>query len=261
MREYSVSRCGNSMQDADKLELSIICPFHNEADSLETLIPKLLAVEDSIAQPVEVILCDDGSTDASRAIALKYQKQFPLRCRVIAADSNQGQSRAWEAGIAFSRAPLVAFVDADGQNPPEEIAGLVAKLSPELSFVKGYRQHRRDTLFRQIASWCGNHLLGHLFGVSIRDAGCSLAVYRIRDISGYDFSRNLHRYIPVLLARAGASFVEVPVRHLARRSGRSHYSLVRKVLQVPAEIRYHLHRNTGRVIDTPGLSWFREIGG
>ena len=207
--------------------LSVVIPLYNEEENVRPLVQ---AVEDALEAegPWELILVDDGSTDATRAAVQSAGAGDP-RIRSILLPRNLGQTAALRAGLRDARGEVVVTMDGDLQNDPTDIPHLVAALEKGFDLVAGYREGRKDPLLtRRIPSWVANRLVGWITGVPVRDNGCSLKAYRRELVDRLHLYADLHRFIPALaVSTAGARIAEVPVRHHPRRAGRSKYGLSR----------------------------------
>jgi glycosyltransferase involved in cell wall biosynthesis len=206
--------------------LSIVVPLYNEEEATRPLIE---AVRSSLAPGVtwELLLVDDGSTDATGRIAMAIAESDE-RIRVIQLARNYGQSTAMQAGFDHSRGEVVVTMDGDLQNDPRDIPALVARLESGFDLVAGYRQDRRDPfLTRRIPSRLANLALGLMTGVRIRDTGCTLKAFRKDLLDRLSLYSDRHRFIPALAASHGARLSELGVRHHPRRYGQSKYGLKR----------------------------------
>lgn len=213
-------------------DLSVVIPMHNEAGNLAPLL-------DGIAQaladlPYEVIIVDDGSTDTTRAEALALAAG-DAHLRVLAHRDAAGQSAAVHSGVLAARAPLIATLDGDGQNPPDNLPALVAPLraagrDPALKLVAGQRVGRRDTLSKRLASRFANGLRGWLLKDGTRDTGCGLKAFDRAAYLALPFFNHQHRYLPALFARDGWAVAHVDVTHAARGEGQSKYTNLGRAL-------------------------------
>lgn len=212
---------------ADKPDLSVVVPVFDEEENLALFVE---AVEDALKglQRWELIIVDDGSSDATAGIALACAARNP-RVRLVSLARRCGQSIAMQAGFDSARAPVLVTLDGDLQNDPRDIPRLVAELKEGYDLVVGFREKRRDPLLsRRLPSWAANRLLALITGVRVRDNGCSLKAYRRELLDRMQLYSDLHRFIPaVAVGTAGARIAEVPVRHHPRARGRSKYGLSR----------------------------------
>jgi undecaprenyl-phosphate 4-deoxy-4-formamido-L-arabinose transferase len=203
--------------------VSVVIPVYNEESNLEPLHERLASVLGDLGQPYEVIFVDDGSRDGSLEILRRLQEKQDA-IRVIQLNRNYGQHAAVFAGLDHSRGDVIVTLDADLQNPPEEIPRLLEKIGEGHDVVAGWRQNRQDHAVRRVLSWGVNKLISRMVEVGMRDYGCMLRAYR-RDV--VDIMRNrseVSSFIPALANAFAASPVEIPVAHDRRRNGRSKYS-------------------------------------
>jgi undecaprenyl-phosphate 4-deoxy-4-formamido-L-arabinose transferase len=206
--------------------LSIVIPVFNEAQSLVALHQRLARTLATIGRPHEIIFVDDGSRDES-ADVLRTLRGRDATVRVIRFNRNYGQHAALLAGMERARGEIIVTLDADLQNPPEEIPRLLAALDGGADVVGGRRVSRRDAWGRRAASWLVNHATSAAIGVRLRDYGCMLRAYRRSVIDRILAFRGTRRYIPALAAAFASSMTEIPVDHRAREHGRSRYGPLR----------------------------------
>lgn len=214
--------------------LSIVIPFRDEAPSLPSLCEELARVLDALPVCCEILLVDDESTDDGLAVAEWLAARDP-RIRVLALSPHAGQSAALEVGFRAARGELVATMDADLQNDPADLPALLAALDGA-DCVCGVRTERRDRLATRLASRAANAIRRRVLGDAVRDIGCSLRVMRRASLERVKLFRGAHRFLPVLLALEGARIVERPVRHRARRHGRSKYGVWMRLRVVWADL-------------------------
>ena len=210
------------------VDISIVVPIYNEAENIPELVERTFAAMEGLGRPFEVILIDDGSTDQSRSV---YSPLVPARpgLRVIRFSRNYGQTAAFAAGFDLAAGRIIVTMDGDLQNPPEEIGVLVAELEKrELDLVSGWRKDRKDrALSRKLPSFFANRIISRITGVKLHDYGCSLKAYRSDLLKGVQLYGELHRFIPVLVSMEGGRIGELPVRHAARKKGKSKYGILR----------------------------------
>ena len=174
------------------------------------------------------MLVDDGSNDGTRALALRLAARHPA-LRVIAHEVAAGQSAAVHSGVLAARAAVIATLDGDGQNPPENLPALIAPLMAadrpaRLALVAGQRVGRRDTLSKKTASRLANGIRARVLKDGTRDTGCGLKAFRRDAFLALPYFNHLHRYLPALFARDGWEVAHVDVTHAARQAGRSKYT-------------------------------------
>lgn len=210
-------------------ELSLFLPVLNEEPNLRPMHQKISVALDSLGKTAEVIYVDDGSTDQSLKILREIAVADP-RVRVISFRRNYGQTAAMSAGIDAATGNILIPMDADLQNDPADIRRLLEKLDEGYDVVSGWRKNRQDKLFsRKIPSWIANNVISKIGGVNLHDYGCSLKAYRRDVIQDVKLYGEMHRFIPIYAAWAGARVGEIPVEHHARTMGKSKYGLSRTV--------------------------------
>lgn len=214
----------------DTLDLSVVAPAHNEQDNLRALVDQVEQALGPLGITWEVVIADDGSTDATRATLLRLMADRPW-LRVVAMretppGKGNGQSAAFHAAFRAARGRLLAVLDADLQNDPADLPAMLALLAQQnADMVQGDRSHaRQDTLVRRVGSVVGRLFRRLILGDTVRDTGCSLRVlkreYALR--LPLEF-RGMHRFIPVSVAQLGGKVVEMPVRHRPRTAGTTKY--------------------------------------
>jgi len=206
--------------------VSVVIPVFNEAPTLPDLHERLSKVMRDVKVPYEIVFVDDGSSDASPAI-LKMIHERDRTVRVIRFNRNYGQHAAVLAGMERSRGEVVVTLDADLQNPPEEIPRLLDRMAEGADVVGGRRLDRHDWWMRRFASLMMNRAASAIVGVRMRDYGCMLRAYRRPIVDQIVASPEIARFIPALANVFAATVAEVPVEHAARSQGRSRYGLVR----------------------------------
>jgi undecaprenyl-phosphate 4-deoxy-4-formamido-L-arabinose transferase len=206
--------------------VSVVIPVFNEAPTLADLHARLVPVMRQLALPYEIVFVDDGSTDESPAI-LKSIHDRDATVRVVRFNRNYGQHAAVLAGMERSRGEIVVTLDADLQNPPEEIPKLLARLAEGHDVVGGWRTDRHDSVFRRSVSWAANRVTSAVVGVRMRDYGCMLRAYRRSIVDQLVRCEGISQFIPALATLFTGSMAEVPVEHAPRRDGRSRYGLLR----------------------------------
>lgn len=205
--------------------VSIVVPVFDEAPTLLDLHERLARVLKDLGQAHELIFVDDGSRDGSADILRTLHAQDPA-VRVVRFNRNYGQHAAVLAGLERARGEIVVTLDADLQNPPEEIPRLLAAVESGADVVGGCRVHRHDTLFRRLASRAMNRLTSAIVGVRMHDYGCMLRAYRRPVVDHIVACQEIPRFIPALANTFAAAVAEVPVEHRPRRDGRSRYGLL-----------------------------------
>jgi undecaprenyl-phosphate 4-deoxy-4-formamido-L-arabinose transferase len=233
-------------------QISAVIPVHNEEGNLEELHRRLDAALAGLGRAYEIVYVDDGSTDGSAAILLDIRRRQPDHVIVVQLYRNYGQFRAIIAGFERARGEIVVTLDADLQNPPEEIPRLVARMEEGgYDVVNGWRRNRQDTRFRRVASRLANRLAAALTGVRMRDYGCMLRAYRREVVAQVVACHEQSPYIPTLANALARRATEIEVAHAARRSGRSNYSLLKLI---------HLQYDMVTSFSVLPLRWLNLVG-
>jgi undecaprenyl-phosphate 4-deoxy-4-formamido-L-arabinose transferase len=212
-----------------ELDLSVVVPVFNEQENLSPLLGRLAETLGALGKEYEVILVNDGSRDDSLEI-LEAASQADPHLVVIDFNRNYGQHAAIFAGFARARGEVVVTIDADLQNPPEEIPKLVAKVAEGYDVVGSVRQQRQDTFFRRLASRIVNRVTSMATGVQLSDYGCMLRAYRREVVETLCNSKEISTFIPVLADMFAGRATEVPVAHAERLRGESKYSLWKLIM-------------------------------
>ena len=205
--------------------LSVVIPVYNEAENLEVLFTRLTAVLDRLGKTYEIVFTNDGSRDNSLALLRDFHRRRPQQVRVIDFNGNFGQHMAIMAAFERARGEAIVTLDADLQNPPEEIPKLVAAIDAGHDVVGSYRKDRQDTLFRRAASKLLNFIRERFTGIRMRDQGCMLRAYRRHIVEQIIASGETSTFIPALAMSYAADPTEVEVVHAARAAGASKYRL------------------------------------
>jgi len=210
-------------------KVSIVIPVYNEEESLPALLSRTQAACRQLTQKYEIILIDDGSSDRS-AEMLTEAAEVPENCVVaVLLNRNYGQHSAIMAGFSHVSGDLVITLDADLQNPPEEIPRLVAKAEEGYDVVGTVRANRRDSWFRKSASKLINMMIQRATGKSMGDYGCMLRAYRRHIIEAMLHCHERSTFIPILANTFARKTVEIPVQHSEREFGDSKYSLMKLI--------------------------------
>ncbi|MCL2524193.1 MAG: glycosyltransferase [Betaproteobacteria bacterium] len=207
--------------------LSIVIPVYNEEDNLPALCERCRAVVRQIGLPAEIILVDDGSRDASAEL-IRAAAADPLFVGVIL-NRNYGQHAAVMAGFSRARGDLIVTLDADLQNPPEEIPKLIQAAEEGYEVVGTVRQLRQDSLFRRLASRVVNNFVRRATGVQMSDYGCMLRAYRRHIVDTMLRCDERSTFIPMLANSFARHTTEIPVRHEERAAGDSKYSVLKLI--------------------------------
>ena len=208
--------------------VSIVIPVYNEEGNLANLFGRLYPVMQGLGKPFEIIFTDDGSRDRSLAILTDLAGRHP-EVRVVEFNGNFGQHMAILAAFEISRGEILITLDADLQNPPEEIPKLVAEVEKGHDVVGSIRQKRQDTFFRKTASLLVNVVTRKMTGMRMSDYGCMLRAYHRNVVNNINRCQEASTFIPALAQTFAASPSEVAVAHAERSEGESKYSLYKLV--------------------------------
>ncbi|MFZ1639980.1 MAG: glycosyltransferase [Candidatus Contendobacter sp.] len=209
--------------------LSVIIPVYNEQETLPALFARLYPALDALGVPYEVLFVNDGSRDRSAAL---LKDQFLVRpdvTRVILFNANHGQHLAIMAGFEYCRGERVVTLDADLQNPPEEIGKLLAAMDQGHDYVGSIRETREDSWWRHAASRLMNRLRERITHIKMTDQGCMLRAYSRAIVKAIVSTREVSTYIPALAYTFAAHPTEVTVAHAERAAGESKYPLYKLI--------------------------------
>jgi undecaprenyl-phosphate 4-deoxy-4-formamido-L-arabinose transferase len=206
-------------------EVSVVIPVYNEEAGLHALYARLYPALDALGTTYEVIFINDGSRDKSAALLAEQFRARPDTTRVVLLNGNYGQHMAILAGFEAARGEIILTLDADLQNPPEEIGKLVAKMREGYDYVGSIRIQRQDTLWRRKASRAMNRLRERITHIKMTDQGCMLRAYNRQIIDTINRCGEVNTFIPALAYTFAQNPIEVEVAHEERFAGESKYSL------------------------------------
>jgi undecaprenyl-phosphate 4-deoxy-4-formamido-L-arabinose transferase len=206
-------------------EVSIVIPVYNEEAGLQSLFDRLYPALDKLNRSYEVIFINDGSKDRSPAMLREQFQKRPEVTRVVLFNGNFGQHKAILAGFAYSRGQRIITLDADLQNPPEDIANLLAKMDEGYDYVGSIRRQRNDSAWRHLASRAMNHLRERITRIKMTDQGCMMRAYDRRIIDAINQCSEMNTFIPALAYTFAQRPTEIIVGHEERTAGESKYSL------------------------------------
>ena len=209
--------------------LSVVIPVFNEEAGLRALYERLYPALDNLGVSYEVIFVNDGSRDRSAAILKDGFLARPDVARVILFIANYGQHMAIVAGFEHCRGERVITLDADLQNPPEEIAKLLAAMDAGHDYVGSIRRKREDVWWRRVASKAMNRVRERITGIKMTDQGCMLRAYSRDVVRAIALSREVSTFIPALAYTFAHSPTEVEVAHAERAAGESKYPLYKLI--------------------------------
>ena len=210
-------------------KLSVVIPVYNEEDGLADLFARLYPALDKLGCAFEIIFVNDGSTDRSAALLREQFQARPDVTRVVLFNGNYGQHMAIMAGFERCRGERIVTLDADLQNPPEEIGNLMAAMDQGFDYVGSIRRKRQDTAWRRWASRAMNRTRERLTHIKMTDQGCMLRAYSRDIINAINQSREVSTYIPALAYSFSHNPTEIEVAHEERSAGESKYSLYKLI--------------------------------
>ena len=213
----------------DSIDLSLVIPVYNELENLDPLVSELLEVLQPHGWAIEILLVDDGSDDGSSQKIAELSATHP-EVRGLFFRANRGQTAAFDAGFKGARGDVVVTLDADLQNDPRDIPGLLAAVR-EYDAAVGYRSKRDDNWLRRISSRIANGVRNRLSDDDIIDTGCSLKAFRRQPLLEIKLYTGMHRFLPTLLRMEGYRVVQQPVNHRPRVAGRGKYGLFNRVFR------------------------------
>lgn len=232
------------MADECRPQLSLVVPCFNEEDNIADLIEECFRVLKSMNIPFEMIVVDDGSTDGTLS-KLREAQSTHKALRVVAMESNTGQSGALAAGFRAARGDLVATVDGDLQNDPADLPGLFERVRRgDCDVASGWRQKRNDSRLRRVSSQIANGVRKKFLGDGMNDSASAMKVYRREVLEHLPVFNGMHRFFPALAILQGFRVREIPVNHRARRHGQAKYGLWNRAFRA--------------TLDMFGVAWLRR---
>jgi len=210
---------------AMKPEISVVIPVYNEEAGLANLFARLYPAMDALDLPYEVIFVNDGSRDNSVAILAEQYRKRPDVTRVVLFNGNYGQHMAILAGFEQTRGQITITLDADLQNPPEEIHKLIAKIREGYDYVGSIRRKRQDSAWRTVASKAMNRVRERITNIHITDQGNMLRAYGRNVIDLVNQCGEVNTFVPALAYKFARKPTEIVVEHEERAAGESKYSL------------------------------------
>ena len=206
--------------------VSVVVPLYNEEESLRELTDKIVDVAKHTGKPYEIIFIDDGSTDRSFEILKELHARNP-NVKVVQFRRNFGKSAALSVGFREASGEFIITMDADLQDDPNEIPGLIEAMGSNYDLISGWKRKRHDPLSKTLPSRFFNYVTGKMTGIPIHDFNCGLKAYRNVLVKGLNVHGELHRFIPVLAHWAGYRVSEKVVLHHPRKFGKTKYGISR----------------------------------
>ena len=207
------------------VDVSVVIPVYNEEAGLQALFDRLYPALDALGVPYEIVFINDGSRDRSAAILKDQFARRPDVTRVVLFNGNYGQHMAIMAGFAQVRGQRTVTLDADLQNPPEDIAKLLAAMDAGHDYVGSIREKREDVWWRRLASRAMNRLRERITRIKMTDQGCMLRGYSRDVVNAINSCTEVNTFIPALAYTFSHNPTEVHVGHEERAAGESKYSL------------------------------------
>ncbi len=206
--------------------LSVVVPVHNEVENIEPLIAEIMATLEGVER-YEIIYINDCSRDSTLERLTSLDQKFEV-LRVLTHQKRSGQSAAIRTGVKAARGDLIATLDGDGQNDPEDIPKLLKAYREQAVadariLIAGFRARRQDSFIKRLSSKIANGIRSSLLGDATPDTGCGLKIFRREDffdLPGFD---HMHRFLPALMIRNGGQVISVEVSHRPREHGKSKY--------------------------------------
>ena len=209
--------------------VSIVIPVYNELDNLDELVNRCREVGDRLDREWELVLVDDGSRDGSSDRLVEAAASNPDHVKAIILNRNYGQHNAIICGFSHAKGDIIVTLDADLQNPPEEIPKLLEEIDRGNDVVGTIRMDRQDSLFRRLASGMINFMVKKTTGVMMHDYGCMLRAYRRNIVEAMLQCRERSTFIPVLANSFAKRTSEIEVSHAERSAGTSKYGFMRLI--------------------------------
>jgi undecaprenyl-phosphate 4-deoxy-4-formamido-L-arabinose transferase len=206
-------------------EISVVIPIYNEQAGLAALFARLYPALDQLGASYEIVFVNDGSRDNSVSILAEQFRVRPDVTRVVLFNGNYGQHMAILAGFEAARGEIMVTLDADLQNPPEEIGNLVAKMREGYDYVGSIRRKRQDSAWRTYASKAMNHMRERITNIKITDQGNMLRAYGRNIVDLMNQCAEVNTFVPALAYRFARNPTEIMVEHEERAAGESKYSL------------------------------------
>lgn len=230
----------------DKPDISVVIPFHNEAESLEELIPAIISVTRSLSKLFEIILVDDVSTDGSLDVARRFCERYE-EVRLIQLTTRGGQTGCFRRAFEEAMGEHVIRMDADLQDDPQDLAKFVEKIDQGAEVVMGLRECRKHSRMLRFASGIYDLMVLLLFDSPFHANSGSYVAFKTEFVRNIPFRTNDHRYLPLIAIRRGAkNLSEVIVRHHDRAYGRSKYRPLKKLLLgIPEVLRFLFRLQSG----------------
>jgi len=210
------------------VEVSVVVPIYNETENIPELVNRLTKVLGDLDRTYEIVFVNDGSRDGSLELLIAAREMHP-EITIVDFNRNFGQHAAVFAGFEASTGEVIITLDADLQNPPEEIPKLLAEVDKGHDVVGTIRIQRKDSLLRKFFSAIINRTTAKLTGIRLKDYGCMLRAYRRDVVDAMCEAQEISTFIPALAASLGGNPTEIEVAHSGRAGGQSKYNIFRLI--------------------------------
>lgn len=208
-------------------DLTVIVPAFNEEKSLPGLFEDLSSALEKTGSAWEALFVDDGSTDGTFDVMRGLHEKNPSRVRILRLRRRFGKAAALTAAFREARGRIIATMDADGQDRPENIEKMLAAIEDGADFVCGWRRKRKDSFFKNASSGLYNRAARILTGTRLHDINCGLKTFRREVVEDLELTGDLHRIVPLMAAWKGFRVTEVEVEHEKRKTGKTKYGLMK----------------------------------
>jgi glycosyltransferase involved in cell wall biosynthesis len=218
--------------------LSVFFPALNDSGTIASMVIRAVHAASELTPDYEVIVVDDGSTDATAQIADELARTYP-NVRVVRHPSNRGYGGALQTGFRTATKDLIFYTDGDAQYDPAELGALWARLTPEADVVNGYKINRSDPLHRIVIGRIYHHTVCLLFGLKLKDVDCDFRLLRRRVFDTVSLEKTSGVICLEMMKKihdAGFRIVEVPVHHYHRAFGKSQFFNVRRIVKTGADV-------------------------
>lgn len=213
----------------ENIYLSIVIPVYNEEENIVPQTEEIVDALKNFDKKYEIIFVDDGSTDNTLPLIEEMVKKYPDKVRFFSFKENRGQTAAFLAGFKEARGTLVATLDGDMQNDPNDLPKMIEHLEKSgFDMVNGIRAKRRDNIIRKISSKIGNGFRNWMTNESVSDVGCSIRVMKRECVQDLPPFNGMHRFFPTLVRMKGYTITEIPVNHRERVRGKSKYGVLNR---------------------------------
>jgi glycosyltransferase involved in cell wall biosynthesis len=217
--------------DRQPAGLSVFFPAYNDSGTIASMVIRAVKAASELTPDYEVVIVDDGSTDATLDIANELARTYP-RVRVVHHPTNRGYGGALQSGFRSATKELIFYTDGDGQYDPAELSLLWAQMTPDTDLVNGYKISRSDPLHRIVIGRVYHHIVSLLFGLTVRDVDCDFRLLRRSIFERIDLEKTSGVICLEMMTKitdAGFRIVETPVHHYHRAFGRSQFFNVRRI--------------------------------